>query len=138
MAVYRHPERRYAPAASINNRFRPDAAVAANSTLRRLPLQQPLRGPGRNPPAAAVVQGAMMIGWCRHHLTFPPLSSLHAGVQVLLSIGAGWLCARAQWVDDADALSRAVNAFVMKAAFPAFIIHLLGVRSDLRDADAWR
>lgn len=35
-------------------------------------------------------------------------------------------------------LSRQLNAFAMRAAFPAFIIHLLGIKTNLQDLQAWR
>lgn len=60
-----------------------------------------------------------------------------AGVQILLSIAAGWLCARLRLVDP-DVLSKSLNAFAMRAAFPCFILHLLGIKTDLQDAAAWR
>jgi hypothetical protein len=62
---------------------------------------------------------------------------LRAGLQILLSVFAGWLCARLKLVDP-EVMSRNVNLFAMKAAYPAFILHLLGVKTDLRDGEAWR
>jgi predicted permease len=62
---------------------------------------------------------------------------LNAGVQILLSIAGGWLCGRLRLVDP-DALSASLNTFAMKSCFPAFVIHLLGIKADLQDAAAWR
>jgi hypothetical protein len=67
-----------------------------------------------------------------------PISLLiPAGLQILLSIFGGWLCARLHLVDP-DVLSRSLNVFAMRAAFPAFILHLLGIKTDLQDLEAWR
>jgi predicted permease len=62
---------------------------------------------------------------------------LNAGVQILLSIVRGWVCGRLRLVDP-DALSASLNTFAMKSCFPAFVIHLLGIKADLQDAAAWR
>ncbi|WIA36561.1 hypothetical protein OEZ86_007853 [Tetradesmus obliquus] len=62
---------------------------------------------------------------------------LNAGLQILLSIFGGWLCAWLKLVDP-EVLSRQLNAFAMRAAFPAFIIHLLGIKTDLQDLEAWK
>lgn len=62
---------------------------------------------------------------------------LNAGIQILLSIAGGWYCGRLHLVDP-DLLSASLNSFAMKTCFPAFVIHLLGVKADLTDLAAWR
>jgi hypothetical protein len=62
---------------------------------------------------------------------------LNAGVQILIAIAGGWFCGRLHLVDP-NALSASLNTFAMKSCFPAFVIHLLGIKADLQDAAAWR
>ncbi|KAF8065588.1 hypothetical protein HT031_003189 [Scenedesmus sp. PABB004] len=73
----------------------------------------------------------------RHEIMWLFTGVTNAGLQILLSIAAGWLTARLR-LCDAEVLSRQLNAFAMRAAFPAFIVHLLGIKTDLQDLRAWR
>jgi hypothetical protein len=60
-----------------------------------------------------------------------------AGIQVCLSIACGWLAAKARVVDPV-ALNTQLNRLAMVVCFPCFIVHLLGIRTDLQDTEAWK
>lgn len=87
------------------------------------------------PPCAAGPSPAMHSHLCACGRRTPPTT--RAGVQILLLLLSGW-GAVAAGVVEPRAFGPQVNVLILRVAFPALNIYLLGIKLDLLDADTWR
>ncbi|GLI64920.1 hypothetical protein VaNZ11_008314 [Volvox africanus] len=62
---------------------------------------------------------------------------LNVGIQIVLIVFSGWCFARFRLL-TAEHFMGQINVLLLRVAFPMLNIYLLGIKVDLRDAEAWR
>jgi hypothetical protein len=63
-------------------------------------------------------------------------SVVNAGLQILLSIATGWVCVACGLVSPD--IIHPLNDFAFKTSIPAYILYLMGIKTDLLVAESWR
>lgn len=67
----------------------------------------------------------------------PPGAFVFAGIQIIILIILGWAFVRFKLIDG-GAFMPQINVMVLRVAFPALTLYLLGIKLDLMDAEVWR
>ncbi|GLC32936.1 hypothetical protein PLESTM_000005500 [Pleodorina starrii] len=62
---------------------------------------------------------------------------VNVGIQIVLIVFSGWCFARFRLLSG-EAFLGQINVLLLRVAFPTLNIYLLGIKVDLRDAEAWR